>query len=301
RQQDSAFAARCSGGAAADWKANADSFIACDRFDTFVAAGTVRYHAELAAACLKADGADRDCFAPPSRCFTQTLEGTLAANALCENDYQCPANAACWAPEEFGFNACAASACFAVSDRVGEPCTPLPSVNDLFCFPGVVTCVQGTCVAYGAQGDPCGADNQPSCGAGLRCDATSSKCVAITAGGPCVGDSDCFETEYCAGTSCSPRVAVGQPCTSASASATDSDNCVAFAFCNPSSQICEAASHVGQACGSLFGLPNYLCVDGVCGAGRCVAPLANGAMCALGIDCASQGCSAAGTCASCSP
>ncbi len=301
RQQDSAFSARCAGGAAADWQASDDSFIACDRFDTFVAAGTVRYHAELAAGCLKADSADRDCFAPPSRCFTQTLEGTLAANAPCENDYQCPPNAACWTPQEFGYNACGPSTCFAVSDRVDEPCTPLPNTTASLCLPGVVTCVQGTCAAYGAQGEPCGDDSLPACAAGLRCDAASSKCVAITAGGACGEDFDCFATEYCAGTSCRPRIAIGQPCTSA----TDTDDCVAFAFCDPSSQVCEAASHVGQACGSLFGLPNYLCVDGVCqsapDASRCVAPLANGAVCATGTDCASRGCSAAGTCASCSP
>ena len=44
-------------------------------------------------------------FAPENFCFTNTLEGLLAPNAPCRNDYECPSNAGCWAPTEFGFNA----------------------------------------------------------------------------------------------------------------------------------------------------------------------------------------------------
>jgi hypothetical protein len=298
RQQDSAYSARCYGGAAADWKANGETYLACARFDTFVTAGTVRYHKELAAACLKTDAVDRSCFAPPSRCFTQTLEGTLTPQAPCTNDYECPANAACWAPQELGFNACAQSTCFAVADKVGDPCTPIPTVNASLCFPGVVSCAQGVCAAYAAAGQACG-DTLPACAAGLHCDTASAQCVAIVAGGPCAQDFDCLGTEYCAGTTCSPRIAIGLACDVALG------GCVAFAVCNPSG-VCEAASHLGQRCGSSSQGTSFLCVDSVCqpdanGDPRCVAPLANGAACTAGAECASQGCGTDGTCAACAP
>ena len=72
RDQTAAFSARCLGGSAADWKAYRDAYMPCSRFDELIAAGTVRYHPELAAGCLEAQSADRDCSAPDNFCFVKT-------------------------------------------------------------------------------------------------------------------------------------------------------------------------------------------------------------------------------------
>jgi hypothetical protein len=296
RDQGAAFAARCSGGQATDYAAVQDAFITCDTFDTFVTQGTLRYHAELAAACLATDSPDRDCFAPPSLCFTKTLEGLLAPDAPCVNDYQCPANAACWAPGEFGFDMCVQSTCFAVADMVGEACTPLPNLNTSLCFPGVVTCVQNVCAPFGVSGDPCGDPSLAGCGAGLRCDATTLKCTPISSGGACSQDTDCIGTEFCTGTACAPRVAVGGSC------AASPTACAAFEACDASTMLCVAAGHIGQPCGD-SGSTLGTCATGVClmspdGRQVCQAPLTIGSACSAGTDCASKGC-ANGMCASC--
>jgi hypothetical protein len=291
REQSAAFSARCLGGPAADWKALRDAYLPCARFDDLVAAGTVRYHADLALDCLKANSADRDCSAPENFCYTQTLEGLLPANAPCQNDYECPGNAGCWAPGEFGLNACLQSTCVTVGDKVGDPCVDIP-----FCYPGVVTCMNGACVAYTASGAACGVD-QPPCAPGLRCDGTSSTCVAMLEGMACLQDFDCVATQYCAnGLTCVPRIEVGGSC------AVAPTGCAGFAACNPQTQLCEAAGHVGQACGSSMGAAS-LCIGGACqpnpdGTTSCLPTFKNGAGCNLGSQCASGGCSS-NACAVC--
>lgn len=290
RDQTAAFSARCLGGPAADWKALRDSYLPCARFDELVAAGTVRYHADLALDCLKANSADRDCFAPENFCFTKTLEGLLAPNAPCQNDYECPGNAGCWAPTEFGFNACAQSVCVTVPDKVGDPCI---AIN--FCYPGVVTCLNGACVAYGASGDACGVD-LPACTPGLRCDVASSTCLRMADGDACATDFDCVATQYCDTGLCQLRIAVGSSCAGALT------GCASFAACNATTLLCEAGGHVGGRCGSSMGVPN-LCVGGTChasadGSPSCLGRAQNGAGCNVGSECASGGC-AANVCSVC--
>jgi hypothetical protein len=290
REQTAAFSARCLGGSAADWKAYRDAYMPCSRFDELIAAGTVRYHADRAAACLAANSADRDCAAPENFCFTSTLEGLVAARAPCRNDYECPPNAACWAPMEFGLNACVQSVCVTVGDKVGDPCTDLP-----FCYPGVVTCLQGTCVAYGKNGEACGQVDQPFCGPGLRCDATGT-CVPLSSGSLCNADFECFGTDFCDNSQCRPRIAVGASCNGAP------HGCVGWASCNTQTFVCEAAGHVGQACGSTMG-DDSLCIGGACqnnadGSRSCIALAQLGAVCNVGVQCQSGGC-ASGTCATC--
>jgi hypothetical protein len=290
RDQTAAFSARCLGGSAADWKAYRDAYMPCSRFGDLIAAGTVKYHADLAADCLTQQSASRDCAAPDNLCFVRTFEGLVPANAPCRNDYECPVNGACWAPSEFATNRCAQSVCVTLGDKVGDPCVELP-----FCFPGAVTCFAGQCVAYQKQDEPCGFD-KPACGPGLRCDLLGATCVPISPGNSCGNDFDCVGTEYCDNLQCRPRIDVGASCNGAPT------GCVGWASCNGQTFTCEAAGHVGQACGSTMG-DDYLCVGGFCqnngdGSRSCVAPQPDGAACALGIQCASGGC-AANACAAC--
>jgi hypothetical protein len=291
RDQTAAFSARCLGGAAADWKAYRDAYGTCARFDELIAAGTVKYHPELASACLAALSADRACTVPDDLCFVKTFEGLLPANAPCHNDYECPPNGACWAPQEFGLNACGGSVCVTLGDKVGDPCTEIP-----LCYPGVVTCLAGTCVAYGMNGDRCGLNSEPPCGPGLRCDPVSMKCMALGAGSRCGSDFDCIGTEFCDNGDCRARVPVGSSCNGAPTS------CVGWAACNKDTFTCEAGGHPGQPCGSSMG-DDSLCIDSFCqsnydGTRTCVAPLELGAACTRGSQCASGGC-AANACATC--
>lgn len=290
RDQTAAFSARCLGGTAADWKAYRDSFMPCSRFDELVAAGTVRFHPELAADCLRAQSADRDCSTPENFCYTKTFEGLLPADAPCHNDYECPPNGSCWAPAEDAVNACVTSVCVTIGDKIGDPCTTIPA-----CYPGVVTCVKGVCVAYGKQGDPCGLDGEPACGPGLRCDLVDAQCVPIAKGSQCGNDFDCIGTEYCDNLQCRPRIEIGASCNGAPT------GCVGWASCNFDTFVCEAAGHAGQACGSTMG-DDYLCIDSFCqgsnGSRRCIKPLELGAACQLGRQCASGGC-ANHACATC--
>jgi hypothetical protein len=290
REQTAAFSARCLGGSAEDWRALRDSYMPCSRFDELIAAGTVTFHLDLAADCLEQQRADRDCSAPENFCFVKTLEGKLPANAPCQNDYECPANGACWAPSELALNRCGGSVCVTLGDKVGDPCVDLPA-----CYPGVVTCFAGTCVAYLEKGDPCGFD-KPRCGPGLRCDAVTTKCAPIEAGSRCGDDFDCLGTEYCDNLDCRPRIAVGASCNGAPT------GCVGWASCNTQTFTCEAAGHPGQACGSTMG-DDYLCIDSFCqsngdGSRSCIAPFPLGATCSVGHQCASGGC-ADNVCAAC--
>jgi hypothetical protein len=277
RNQEAAWRGRCLGGEAADWRGFLDTFTSCPHLDDLVAAGTVRYHAELAAACLDANRPDRDCRTAETLCFTHVIEGALDTGAPCQNDYQCPANAGCWASDEFGYNACLPSTCVHVPDKVGDACTQMPLP---FCFTGL-TCVHGVCLAHGSEGDPCGQDHPP-CGWGLTCGAAAI-CVWRSDGGACQQDAQCISTQYCQDSQCQPRIAVGDSCASAPF------GCAAFAACN-SGVLCEPTGHLGQPCSNQVDA-QYVCTAGFCRSNVCHEKLADGGDCYRGSDCVSQGCS----------
>jgi hypothetical protein len=291
REQTAAFSARCLGGSATDWKAYRDAYVPCSRFEELIAGGTVRYHPELAADCLKANSADRDCATPENFCFASTFEGLVPTGAPCRNDYECPPNAACWVRSELGLNTCAQSVCIAVGVKQGDSCADLP-----FCYPGIAVCVNGTCEAFAVEGDPCGGVDQPSCGPGLRCDPTNG-CAPLAAGSLCNSDFDCLGTEFCDGSQCRPRIEVGASCNGAP------HGCVGWAACNTQNFVCEAAGHVGQPCGSTMG-DESLCIGGACQLSQtsnpnaCVPLKQDGEPCQIGSECASGGCDA-GLCKTC--
>jgi hypothetical protein len=291
RAQGASAAARCSGGDAADWLAQVEQYTPCARFGELVTGGTVRYHADLAAACLKEASADVDCNAPASTCFTKTLEGLLPADAPCHSDWECPDNGVCWAPGQYGANACVQNVCVTIPNKAGDLC---PDTQP-FCF-GELMCVGGTCVANATAGQACG-PSVAACAHGLRCDLASRKCVARSDGSVCVADNECPDTQYCAGSTCSPRIPAGGSCNGMP------NACAAWMACNLQTFVCEAAGHVGQQCG-LSGGSAFLCAGGVCttyadGTSSCHAPAANGQPCGTGDDCVSGGCNASLLCAMC--
>jgi hypothetical protein len=284
RDQVAAWRARCYGGSATDWRASLDTLASCSDLDALVASGTARFHADLAAACLEATRADRDCGIDDLQCFTHVIEGTLAAGAPCKNDYACPYNAGCWGGGiDYGYNACRTSTCVHIPDRIGEACTDATGGR---CFTGL-TCVGGICQAEGAEGDSCAPD-KPACGFALLC--YGETCHRRSDGGDCHEDQDCIPTQYCTiDRVCLPRIIRGGACADAP------NGCVSFAAC--SAGVCVPAGHVGQPCNAQVDFRN-LCAEGVCLSGTCADPLQNGQQCFFGAQCASHGCNF-GACAAC--
>jgi hypothetical protein len=284
RQVEATHWASCFGGDASDWFGWFDSYTACDRFDAFAAAGSVHYHADAAQACLAAD--DPHCETAEQGCFLQVLEGTLATNAPCTDDFQCAADAACWSPTELGYDACLASVC-----------TPLPGKDQAcvlsdFCPLVGLSCSNGVCREDATLNQPCGL-GLPACGGGLICAASSSTCVARSDGGACGSDDDCVQTQYCAADShCHARITVGNSCANAPT------GCAAFTACDTGQ--CVRAGHIGELCAPIDD-EGDLCIEGFCdfgGSQRCLAVRENGASCTSGSQCLSGGCQDGG-CAAC--
>jgi hypothetical protein len=294
RDATAAWRARCFGGAAADWRATLDDVASCAELDALVAGGTARFHAELAAACLEASRADRDCAEAEPTCFTHVIEGLVATDALCKSDFECAYNAGCWAgPIELAYNACRASRCVHIPDRVGDACA---EASDFHCFTGL-RCVAGVCQREGAEGEDCATTRphtSPSgagCGFGLSC--WDGQCRRRSDGGACGSDGDCVPTQYCAPPGeCRPRTRLGEGCDPTWPS------CAAFATCGPDA-VCVPAGHLGEPCGRQVDFPN-LCAEGVCSPDGCARPLPDGSDCLFARQCASRGCDGA-RCASCAP
>jgi hypothetical protein len=289
RGQEAAWRARCLGGTAADWLAILQNDTPCAVLDQLVARGTARFHADLADACLAAAHADRDCSIAEPACVQQVVEGTLATDAPCRSDSECPADAACWAGAQFAYNACQASTCVHVPGA-GEPCTQDPIS---YCRTGH-TCVNFVCTPHGTEGAPCGGVN-PSCAAGLVCSGAPGTCQRRrTDGQTCDKQADCLPDLYCEGGACRPRVHAGAPCVFGRDVPPD---CDALSICDGTSRTCVPAGHLGQPCSNHPDARSF-CVEGICHGGVCSERLPNGSDCVRGTECASGGC-ATGRCATC--
>jgi hypothetical protein len=146
------------------------------------------------------------------------------------------------------------------------------------------------------------------------------KAVNTAAGGVCgtgeLQSPACLETEYCSANVCTPRRALGQPCTN---TITDVE-CQAGLRCanGPGGVQCRAYLDLGATCTASGECKNFLnctgtgastctpqyagdggscgggvqCASGFCGAdGGCTAPQATGATCSGNPQCASYTCS----------
>jgi hypothetical protein len=116
-------------------------------------------------------------------------------------------------------------------------------------------------------------------------------------GAPCDDDFDCGYENFCAGTACERRRALGAPC------ADFEQACGLLGRCEPSTKVCVAAgAKDGQRCGTLG-----FCLNGSCSLGEtadavpvCRSEQPQGAACQSPSECASGNC-ADGLCAPCIP
>lgn len=288
RRRSAVVSARCNGGSVEDWLAYNNSFDSCATLDRLVARGTVRYHKEIAAACLGAQSESRGCFDEFGTCYLEAVEGVLGAGAPCLDAYECPVDGTCTAAGII-VNACEPQTCVLFPTKAGDTCRDLP-----VCFGENLTCVEGQCLANVAEGGACGGA-RPDCRRGLHCDATLT-CAPRAASGPCLDDQSCLPTHFCGAGTCTPRLPIGAPCADAPT------GCVAFGSCNGSTFVCEPAGHEGQSCGASEGFAS-VCVSGTCqnnqdGSSLCPGRQPLGSPCLTGDECASGGCQA-GVCATC--
>jgi hypothetical protein len=276
-----AITSRCRTGTIDEWIAALATYDGdCSRLDRLVAKGTVAYHREKAAACLAELDPNSDCLAAGD-CYPQVLEGKVRPGAPCGDYYECSPDAACVAPGELSFNACAVSTCTVFPTKAGDACVDFPSV----CF-GDLSCINGLCVANLAAGVPCDAAT-PSCQRGLTCGPTN-RCVRLGKDGePCAAESDCEATLFCANANCAPRIARGGACDPVVG------GCVHFATCDAATAHCVSAGHVGEPCS------DFDCIGSLCNLQDvCEALQTLGQPCTVGGTCASNGCRN-GVCASC--
>jgi hypothetical protein len=255
--------------------------------DQLVVKGTVRYHEDLASACLDAHPEDAACFYNPGQCDYQVIEGLLPAGAPCASSYECPANSICVGPDR-NRNSCELQTCVTLPAKAGDNCSAWN-----FCFsPAGLTCIQGVCVANGDVGASCGDVTLPRCGRGLYCELATMTCAARGQSNPCADDFACVQTHFCSAGTCAPRLPIGAPCAGAPT------GCVAFAACDASMGVCVPAGHVGQLCYSV-----NVCASGVCesdanGLRTCMQRKPLGATCTTADECVSGGCSQ-GVCTAC--
>jgi MYXO-CTERM domain-containing protein len=167
---------------------------------------------------------------------------------------------------------------------------------------------EGTCTLVSAGGA-----GSPSCGAYV-CTGASAACPST-----CASDAGCASGFYCAGTTCTPRKALGQPCTAAnqcSSSICSPEGVCCDQACAATCQSCNQAGRQGLCsllppgdAGRSPGCGAYVCsglvatcpgsctTDAACATGyycngsTCVAKLAQGAACTAANQCATGYCS----------
>lgn len=95
---------------------------------------------------------------------------------------------------------------------------------------------------------------------GLRCDASSNACAALSKSGEsCTFDIDCEATLYCSQGSCVARKDVGDDCAAFVGPA-----CKEELFCDETSSKCKALLASGEACST-----DQECKSGNCDSGHC--------------------------------
>lgn len=224
-----------------------------------VNAGTVRYDAVAAAACIAFIEANLTCSAdgppgvvtPPS--CSVTFIGTLALGAACFENLACLSGT------------CHVAGCAAGAACCAGRCAPSPTIP-----PG------GDCSASPVNCEPgsfCLMDPQSG----------SETCAPqLPAGQPCTGYDQCASGYQCVsdpGTgmqTCGPLPALGQACTG-------SPFCGSLAdYCDPTSRLCTRKVEPGGACPTRLECANDAACDNT--TGLCVSKAA-GRACAVDTDC----------------
>jgi hypothetical protein len=291
---DTAAAMQCYGGTAADWS----SFFAsamCDTLDQAVANHRVTYDRSKATACLDEMVRPFACSSSKwpdgASCVKSVLVPAAAVGDPCDTAYVCPADSACWYSPGV-FDSCSVQTC--------QPVAVPGATCDSWCSTEL-TCVANHCVANLKLGDRCGGADQALCANGLYCALSSPTptCQRRVDGGSCQHDYECFDYQYCDSTHHGHAPGgVGADCSSGPSV------CGTFTACDPATHLCVAASHVGQLCGNIVGVPAE-CFGGICQMDahqiyHCVSPAADEAACANDYECSSGFCSN-GKCAAAPP
>lgn len=278
-----ARAARCIGGAIADWEASIGQEVDCAKYDGYVAGGQVEYRREGWAACLSAYAGP--CDESDGTCFWEVLHGLVGDGESCGDVAVCGTVSTCLAFDSD-------TVCGGICVRAGEP----GETCGLYCGQGTpcgpdfpicrfdLACVNDVCVAPKSVGETCGAADPVPCDVVLTCTAdpadldSTGTCQRRVAGGPCHGDASCPGVEFCLQGTCSPRRDVGASCADAPA------GCVPWAVCGPNG-VCAAAGRPGLPCAPYPGIPDYLiCSTGACDiTSTCIAPRDVGDSCAEGV------------------
>jgi hypothetical protein len=201
-------------------------------------AGTVKYDASLAAACLSELGG-RSCDALAQRTndtCDKALTGTLAVGAECSYDFECEGKTYCNRA-----SGCPGK-CTAL-EPAGGSCT-----RDDACQDGLV-CHSGACVTPAAHGAACEGGSAPQCTPSYLCIGSTQ-----TAPGTCRSVSEIFNAQ--SGASCSYQD--GTLCASGLSCAYDA--------APPATGTCTAMVASGAAC-KVLAVPS-MCPDGeYCAAG----------------------------------
>jgi hypothetical protein len=279
-----ARAARCTGGALADWMAYEASAENCADYDIHVREGNVVYQRDKFDACV----AEYDLACDHTfNCFYAVLHGLTPDGQACRDTEVCGTDSACLSLD--------GASCDEKCVRAGveneacglycgdaTPCLPFPICRWDF------VCANNVCVKGKKVGDACdNSANTVPCTLPAFCSAGT--CTLPVSGGACRADSECPTTEFCApqGT-CAARRAAGVACSDAPTA------CAQWTTCDTSSGSCVPAGKPGAVCqpvpGSDDPTPNY-CMIGFCGQdGRCIATSGPGgpcdqSQCAVGTSC----------------
>lgn len=199
-----------------------------------------------------------------------TIKGTLPDGAPCGTGAQCAGGICTNAtqPDPQSEITCGVCASFI---EVGAACTSFGSEE---CDTNL-TCVNGSCVANGHQGDPCDDADDPECGPNLICDS-SGRCGPLPTLGASCPSSTCAEPFVCLNGTCGAASSEGGPCPTG-------EECAVGLVCNAMTSTCQKPiiAESGEACGSVNGqevgcdggltCPNGTCVPTTPLEGPCVA------------------------------
>lgn len=295
-------AARCNGGAAADWLANLDSQEDCSTYDGYVEQHLVQYRPQGFAACLAEY--DKPCDQAVSACTYEILKGQVADGRPCKDSEVCGTTSGCLQPESAGTCGTVCGRLAVENEVCGFYCgSATPCLAFPFCAFDFA-CVNNVCVKTKGIGESCGPADPTPCSALLACSAdpadpqSTGTCQARTAGGACHADVNCPADQFCAHGACAARRLLGEAC------ADTPSSCVPWTVCDAASGRCVAAGKPGQPCAAPYASsPDAgFCAVGTCFDTTCVANASPGGSCAMALCAAGNSCDGTTlTCVACPP
>lgn len=246
--------------------------------------------------CLKTCSQQADC---DKGSYCDTAKGTCTAQKpngqAATAPYECTsgvvADAVCCDKACTGCSACTAELNGQAANTTGQ-CLPVKAGNAAphgACTPQPPCGLDGKCDGVGAcrytpANTSCAADacsgstlTKSGCDSSHACTPTATPCpggmtcTSATAcrSAQCTVDSDCASGNYCAAGTCSPKLAAGSPCSSATANRCSTGSCVDDRCCGVAScGTCQSCTGAGGTC---VGVTNAEDPDTCSGASLCNA------------------------------